>query len=177
MGRAMYWLGDPGKAVDLALQALDQDPQAEELAANAVAFLIQAGRYRDALDAYHKSLGEPTIGEYHKVYMSLWVLGEARHTGEPRDRLAGEYLASRRGDVWYEKLAQLAAGKLGLAELRALATTGPRRAELAFYTAVLGLDPAAATPAGRHKLLEGVIAAHLVLDAEYDLARRYLEQP
>jgi tetratricopeptide (TPR) repeat protein len=177
MGRAMYWLGDPGKAVDLALQALDQDPQAEELAANAVAFLIGAGRYRDALDAVHKSLGEPAIGEYHKVYMSLWILGEARHAGEPRDRLAGEYLASRRGDLWYEKLAQLAAGKLGLAELRALATTGPRRAELAFYTAVLGLDPAAATPAGRHKLLEGVVAAHLVLDAEYDLARRYLEQP
>jgi hypothetical protein len=177
MGRAMWWLGDPGKAVDLALQALEHDPQSEELATNAVAFLIEAGRYRDALDAYHRSLGEPAIGEYHKVYMSLWILGEARRAGEARDRLASEYLASRRGDVWYERLAQLAAGKLGLAELRALATTGPRRAELAFYGAMLGLDPAAATPAGRHKLLQGVIAARLVLDAEYDLARRYLEQP
>jgi tetratricopeptide (TPR) repeat protein len=177
MGRAMWSLGDPNKAVDLALQALDQDPQSEDLAANAVAFLIEAGRYRDALDAYHKGLGEPAIGEYHKVYMSLWIVGEAKRAGEPPDRLAGEYLASRRGEVWYEKLAQLAAGKLGLAELRAIATTGPRRAELAFYTAVLGLDPIAATPAGRHKLLAGVVAAHLVLDAEYDLARRYLAQP
>ena len=177
MSRALWWLGDPAKAVELAMQALDQDPQSEALAANAVAFLIEAGRYRDALDAYHKSLGEPAIGEYHKVYMSLWILGEAVRTGEPRDRLASEYLASRRGDVWYERLAQLAAGKQSLAELRAIATTGPRRAELAFYGAVLGFDPAAATPAGRHKLLEGVVAAHLVLDAEYDLARRYLAMP
>lgn len=177
MGRTMWWLGDPNKAVELVLQALDQDPESEEIASNAVAFLILAGRYRDALDAYHKCLGQPAIGEYHKIYMSLWIAGEARYAGEPRDRLAAEYLASRRGDVWYEKLAQLAAGKLGLAELRAQATTGPRRAELAFYGAVLGVDPAAATPAGRHKLLAEVIAAHLVLDAEYDLARRYLAQP
>jgi tetratricopeptide (TPR) repeat protein len=175
--RAMWWLGDPAKSVDLAMQALDLDPPSEDIAASAVAFLLEAGRYRDALDAYHKALGEPAIGEYHKVYMSLWILGDAIRTGEPRDRLAGEYLASRRGDVWYERLAQLATGKHSLAELRALATTGPRRAELAFYGAVLGLDPAAATPAGRHKLLQDVIAAHLVLDAEYDLARRYLAQP
>ena len=175
--RAMWWLGDPARAVDFAMEALDLDPSSDEVAASAVAFLLEAGRYRDALDAYHKALGEAAIGEYHKVYMSLWILGEAIRTGEPRDRLAGEYLASRRGDVWYERLAQLAAGKRTLAELRALATTGPRRTELAFYRAVLGLDPAAATPAGRHKLLQDVVAAHLVLDAEYDLALRYLGQP
>jgi len=177
MGRALWWLGDPAKAVELAMQSLDRDPRSEDLAAGAVAFLIQAGRYRDALDAYHKSLGELAIDEYHKVYMSLWIVGEAVRTGEPRDRLATEYLASRRGSVWYEQLAQLAAGKRTLAELRALATTGPRIAELTFYGVSLGLDPAAATPAGRRKLLQDVIAAHLVLDAEHDLARRYLEQP
>jgi len=176
MGRTMWSLGDPGKAAELAMQALDHDPDSEQLATNAVAFLIEAGRYRDALDAYHRSLGEPTISEYHKVYMSLWIVGEAARTGESRDRLASDYLASRRGDVWYEKLAQLAAGKLGFAEVRPLATTGPRRAELAFYGATLGFDPAAATPAGRHKLLADVVAAHLVLDAEYDLARMYLQQ-
>jgi tetratricopeptide (TPR) repeat protein len=175
--RAMWWLGDPAKAVDFAMQALELDPSSEDIAASAVAFLVEANRYHDALDAYHKALGEPAIGEYHKVYMSLWILGEAIRAGEPRDRLASEYLASRRGGVWYERLAQLAAGKQALADLRALATTGPRRAELAFYGAVLGLDPAAATPAGRHKLLQDVVAAHLVLDAEYDLALRYLGQP
>ena len=175
--RSMWWLGDPVKAVDLAMEALEHDPESEELAANAVAFLIEAGRYRDALDAYHTSLGKPAISEYHKTYMSLWIIGEATRTGETRDRLASEYLASRKGDVWYEKLAQLAAGKLTVAEVRPLATTGPRRAELAFYGAILGFDPAAATPGGRHKLLEQVVVAHLVLDAEYDLARTYLAQP
>jgi tetratricopeptide (TPR) repeat protein len=175
--RAMWWLGDPGKAVDLAMRALDYDPESEELAASAVAFLIMAGRYRDAVDAYHRSLGEPAISEYHKVYMSLWIVGEAVRRGEPRDQLASEYLADRKGEMWYEKLARHAAGKLPIEELRRAATTGPRRAELAFYSAVLGTDPAAATPAGRHKLLQEVVAAHLVLDAEYDLARMYLQQP
>lgn len=177
MGRTMWALGDPGKAVDLALRAIGQDPRSEQLASNAVAFLIQAGRYREALDAFHHSLGEPAISEYHKTYMSLWILSAALRTGEPRDRLATEYLAGRRGDIWYEKLAQLAAGKLALANVAPLATTGPRRAELAFYGATLGLDPAAATPEGRQKLLEQVVSAHVVLDAEYDLARLYLQQP
>ena len=57
------------------------------------------------------------------------------------------------------------------------ATTGPRKAELAFYGAVLGLDPAAATPEGKRKLLEDVIKARAVLDAEFDLARKYLSLP
>ena len=174
MGRTMWALGDAPKAVELTMQALDRAPESEELATNAVAFLIEVGRYRDALDAFHTCLGEPAISEYHKVYMSLWIVGEAVRAGEPRDRLATDYLASRHGDVWYEQLARLAAGKLAFADLRALATTGPRRAELAFYGAVLGLDPAAATPAGRTRLLQSVVAAHLVLDAEYDLARMYL---
>ena len=177
MGRTMWALGDPGKAVELAMQARDHDPESEELATNTVAFLIEAGRYRDALDALHASLGEPAISEYHKVYMSLWVIGEATRTGVPRDQLASDYLASRKGDVWYEKLAELAAGKLALADVRPLATTGPRRAELAFYGAILGFDPVAATLSGRHKLLDQVVAARLVLDAEYDLARMYLARP
>lgn len=176
MGRSMWALGDAGKAVELTMQALDHAPDSEELAANAVAFLILAGRYRDALDALHGCLASPTISEYHKVYMSLWIVGEARRLGEPRDPLADDYLANRRGDVWYEQLAQLAAGKLTYADVRARARTGPHRAELAFYGAVLGLGPAAATPAGRHALLEQVVAAKLVLDAEYDLARFYLAE-
>jgi hypothetical protein len=176
-GRTTWWLGDAGTAVDLTMHALDHDPDSEELATTAVAFLIEAGRYRDALDAFHRSLGELAISDYHKTYMSLWILGEAGRAGEPRDRLAVDYLAHRRGDAWYEQLAQLAAGTRTFAEVAPLATTGPRRAELAFYGALLGFAPEAATPAGRHKLFEQVVAAHLVLDAEYDLARRYLQQP
>jgi len=177
MSRTMWWLGDPAKAVELAMRALDRDPDSEDLATTAVAFLIEAGRYRDALDAYHRSLGEAAISDFHKTYMSLWILGEAARAGAPRDGLADDYLAGRRGDAWYERLAQLATGKHSYAEIAPLATTGPRRAELAFYGALLGFAPEAATPQGRRKLLEQVVAAQLVLDAEYDLARRYLERP
>ncbi|HSD90895.1 MAG TPA: hypothetical protein VLB44_25395, partial [Kofleriaceae bacterium] len=66
---------------------------------------------------------------------------------------------------------------LDLPALTAAATTGPRKAELAFYRVTLGLDPEAQTPAGARKLLEQVVAARLVMDAEYDLARQYLARP
>ena len=177
LGRALWWLGDPGKAVDEVLKAVDADPDSPEIGASAVAFLIVAGRYRDALDAYHRGLGEPGGSELFKVYTSLWIVGEARRLGMPRDRLATEYLASRRGDLWYEHLARAASGTLSVETLRVEATTGPRRSELAFYSAVLGLDPAAATPEGRRKLLQQAVDARIVLDAEYDLARWYLTQP
>ena len=176
-GRAMWWLGDSARAIDLLSAAVDVDPDSPAIPAGAVAFLIEVGRYREALDAYHRGLGEPSGHELYKVYMSLWIVGEARRLGEPRDRLAIDYLSSRRGDLWYELLAQAASGKVSLDVVRAAATTGPRKGELAFYGAVLGLDPLAATPAGKRKLLEEVVRARVVLDAEYDLARLYLAAP
>jgi tetratricopeptide (TPR) repeat protein len=176
-GRAMWWLGDAARAIDLVSEAVDADPDSPAIAAGAVAFLIEAGRYRDALDAYHRGLGEPGIAELYKVYMSLWIVAEGKRRAEPRDRLATEYLASRRGDLWYEQLARAASGTLPYEALAAAANTGPRRGELAFYGAVLDLDPAAATPAGRKRLLEEVVRARAVLDAEYDLARLYLASP
>lgn len=176
-GRALWWLGDAGRAIDLVGSAVDADPDSPEVAAGAVAFLIQAGRYREALDAYHRGLGQPNGAELFKVYMSLWILGDAHRRGEPPDAIARDYLAARKGDLWYELLARAATGSVPFDALRAVATTGPRRAELAFYGAVLGLDPAAATPDGRRKLLEQVVATRAVLDAEYDLARAYLAAP
>jgi tetratricopeptide (TPR) repeat protein len=173
-GRAAWWLGDAARAGELVLAAVETDPASPEIATGAVAFLIEIGRYRDALDAFHRTLGEPGVPELHKIYTALWILGEARRTGEPRDRLAHEFLAGRRGDLWHERLAQAATGRIAYAALRAAATTGPRRGELAFYGAVLGLDPEARAPAGRRKLLLEVVASRVVLDAEYDLARAYL---
>lgn len=176
-GRALWWLGDPGRAVDLAMAALETDAESSEIPAGAVAFLIEAGRYRDALDAFHRGIGEQNVGEPYKVYMSLWIVAEGRRLGEPRDPIAVEYLEGRRGDLWYELLAKAATGRLSFEALRAAATTGPRRGELAFYGAVLGLDPAAVTPAGKRKLLQQAIDAKVIFDAEYDLARRYLSAP
>jgi len=173
-GRAMWYLGDPVNAVDLVLKAVDYEPDTAAIPAGAVSFLLSVGRYTDALDAFHRGLGSSSVGEYYKVYMSLWILGEAKRSGAPLDRLAMEYLTARHGDLWYEQLAQAATGHVGVAHLRALATTGPRKAELAFYSAVLALDPVAASSSRR--LLEQVVDARLVMDTEYDLARRYLER-
>ena len=175
--RALWWLGDAARAVDFTMDAIKADATSSTIAAGAVAFLIEAGRYRDALDAFHRGVGEQDIGELYKVYMSLWIVGEGRRLGEPRDAIAVEYLTNRRGDLWYELLAKAATNRLSFEALRAAATTGPRKGELAFYGAVLGLDPEAVTPAGRKKLLEQAIDAKVIFDAEYDLARRYLSTP
>lgn len=176
-GRAMWWLGDSARAIDLISSAVDADPDSPAIAAGSVAFLIEAGRYREALDAFHRGLGEPQVAELYKVYMCLWILADARRRGEPRDRLATDYLGSRKGDLWYELLARAASGTVSYATLKAAANTGPRQGELAFYGAVLGLDPAASTVDGRRKLLEQVVRAKTVLDTEYDLARLYLSSP
>ena len=172
-GRAMYGMGDPDPAVDLVMRAVDIDADTADISAGAVAFLIEAGRYRDAVDAFHHGLGA-NLSDFYKVYMCLWIAGEAKRIGEPLDRLAAEYLASRQGDTWYELLARAATGHLPYPTLQAAATTGPRQAELAFFTATLDLDPSATTPAAKKKLYAEVLAARVVLDAEYDLARRYL---
>ena len=87
-----------------------------------------------------------------------------------------EYLQERRGELWYEQLAEAATGRLEIAQLAQAATTAPRQAELAFYGVVLGLDPESATPTGARKKLREVVDARLVMDAEYDLARQYLSQ-
>ncbi len=179
-GRSIWWLRGaaperPGQAVDAMLRAVEAEPTAT-ITSGAVAFLLEIGRYGDALDAFHEGLGSLDVDELYKVYMSLWVIGDARRRGEPGDRLAHDYLASRHGDVWYEQLAEAATGRLELPVLRSAATTAPRRAELAFYSATLGLDPTM-TPKARRALLEQMRASHLVLDAEYDLARAYLAEP
>ncbi len=176
-GRAKWWSGEQGLAVEDVMGAVDLDPDAPAIVAGAVAFLLEVGRSRDAVDAYHRGLSSPAISDFYKVYMSLWLAGDAKRLGEPLDRLAADYLGSRHGDTWHELLARAATGRLSFEVLRAAATTGPRQAELAFYGAVLGIDPRAATPAGREALLGQVVAARTVLDAEYDLARVYLSLP
>ena len=172
-GRAMFWMGDGNAGVDLVMRAVDLDTDTPDIPAGAVAFLIEAGRYRDAVDAFHRGLGA-NLSDYYKVYMCLWIVGEARRLGEDPDRIATDYLAGRQGDTWYELLAKGATGRAPYAQLRTAATTGPQKAELAFYTAMFDLDPAQATPAAKKRLFAQVLDAHVVLDAEYDLARRYL---
>jgi hypothetical protein len=139
-----------------------------------VAFLIVRNQYERALDAYHRALGSPEIGAYFKVYISLWVLAEARRQGLPPDPLARDFLASRDGTLWYDDLARYATGRMTLEALRARATTRSRRAELLYYQAVLGTDRR--HPDQSRRLLQGVVATEMVLFFEYDMARHWLRQ-
>jgi hypothetical protein len=175
-GRAVWFLGDAERATDLILASVASDAANGAHAAAAAAFLLQVGGYTDALDVVHRALTTTGVSDFYRAYMCLWVTAEAQRRGEPRDGLAYEYLASRNGELWYERLAAAATGRLELAALEAVATTGPRQAELAFYTVTLGLDPSLSPEAAR-RLLERVVDARLVMDAEYDLARRYLARP
>ncbi|HEY4243123.1 MAG TPA: hypothetical protein VGM88_25095 [Kofleriaceae bacterium] len=171
--RALWWLGDPTRATALAQRAAEMGEAAPGVPAAAVAFLLAVGSYGDALDAYHRMLGDPSVPELYKVYTSLWVSGAARRKSAAPDGLATDYLRGRHGDLWYELLARAAVGALPPAQLRAAATTGPRRAELAFYTATLGWP----TSESERALLQQVVDAHAIFDAEYDLARAYLGRP
>jgi tetratricopeptide (TPR) repeat protein len=177
LARSWWGLGDDKRAVDEAMLAVEKDPESASTVAGSVAFLIELGFYRDALDAFYGGVGQQSIGELYKVYMSLWIVAEGRRRGEPRDAIAVDYLTNRRGDLWYELLAKAATGRITFEQLRASATTGPRKGELAFYGAMLGLDPEATTLPGKHKLLQQAIDAKVIFDAEYDLARRYLAAP
>ena len=177
VARGMWYLGNSDRAVDLALEATETAPEAGTTTIDAVAFLLEVGKPVDALDAVHRGLDAPELGELDKIYICLWALADARRRGDAKDRQAWDYLASRHGDLWYELLAEAASGRLAWSTLAAAATTEPRQAELAFYGVTLGLDPAVRDPASARKALERAVDAHLVMDAEYDLARQYLLTP
>ena len=172
MGRAMVRLGDPSAATRLIARAIDLVPSSTQTP-SAVALLIEADRYREAIDAFHEAL-VADLPDADKITLALWIAGEAKRRGEEPDRLASEYLASRQGDTWPELLARAATGHVPVEVIRAAATTTRRKAELAFYGATLGFDPLAATPEGKRQLFSAVIAARIVFDEEYDLARMYL---
>jgi hypothetical protein len=107
--------------------------------------------------------------------MSLWVLAEARRRGVDPDPLAIDHLRSRDGRLWYDRLAQLATGRATIADLRRHATTRARRAELAYYSAVLGIGDRGRPPtdAELRALFDAVIATDMVLFFEYDMARHW----
>lgn len=175
MGRAMLRLGDPAGATKLVSRAIDLVPSSKKTP-SAVALLIEADHFRDAIDAFHEALvGD--LPDADKITLALWIAGEARRRAEEPDRAAIEYLTSRNGTTWPELLARAATGRVAFDALRTSATTVRRKAELAFYGAILGFHPNASTPEGRRELLGEVIEARIVFDEEYDLARMYMVAP
>lgn len=163
----LYWaLGERDAALGLFETAIDIDPQTESTYADVVAFLAVRDRYAAMADAYHRALGTAAIGDYFKVYMSLWLLAAGRRAGVPDDPLALDYLRSRHGTLWHDRLAQLAIGATTFDALWPHADNRGRRAELFYYAAVLGDAPAA----DRRKLLDNVLATDMLTFFEYDMA-------
>jgi tetratricopeptide (TPR) repeat protein len=172
-GKVLWQLGERETALAAFDAAVDVDPNGASIHADVVSFLIVRDEYERALDAYHRALGSREIGDYFKVYMSLWVLAEARRQGVAIDPLATDFLADRDGPLWYDDLARYAAGRIQIDALRRRATTRARRAELLYYTAVLPADVRKHAARAR-ELLEGVVRTDMVLFFEYDMAKHWL---
>ena len=172
-GKILWRLGDHGTALVAFDAAVDADPDGATSHADVVAFLIVRNEYDRAVDAYHRALGSHSIGDYFKVYMSLWVLAEARRQGRAVDPIARDFLARRDGRLWYDDLARFAGGRIDLPKLQARATTRGRRAELLYYSAVLGGD-VRTDPSRARRLLEEVVSSDMVMFFEYDMAKHWL---
>ena len=172
-GKILWRLGDRETALVAFDAAVDSDPDGATSHADVVAFLIVRNEYERAVDAYHRALGSHSIGDYFKVYMSLWVMAEARRQGRAVDPIARDFLAGRNGRLWYDDLARFAGGRLALPALQSRATTRGRRAELLYYSAVLGGD-VRSDPSRARRLLEKVVSSDMVLFFEYDMAKHWL---
>jgi tetratricopeptide (TPR) repeat protein len=175
-GQLLYALGQTEDGLGLIDASVDVDPDGADTHTQAVAFLIVQDEYARALDAYHRAVIADRIGDYHKVYMSLWVLAEARRRGVEPDPLALEFLQGRDGALWHDEMARLATGRVTVAELERRAATRGRKAELAYYTAVLGLGPEGAARPDKEvrALLEHVVETDMILFFEYEMARHWL---
>lgn len=165
-GKLLWAVG----ATDVALSAFDAAtdvfPDGSALHADIVAFLLMRGEHRAARDVYHRAAGNPGVDDYYKVYMSLWLIADARDRNVEPDPVARELLAERNGRLWYDALARYATGRADESGLRALANTRGRKTELLYYTAVLG----DAEPAETRRLLQGVVESGMVLFFEYEMA-------
>ncbi len=173
IGKLIFLLGKDEEAMGEFLKALGNIPSDSDHA-DIVAFLIGHDRYRLAKDVYLDALGHHDLGQYYKIYMSLWILAEAKRLGLEPDYHATNYLRSLEGKLWSVRLAKFALGEGDEAELEAQATTRGRRAELLYYRAVLG--PESAHPELARQLLEEVVRGSMVLFFEYEMAKRRLRE-
>ncbi|MCP4447302.1 MAG: hypothetical protein GY811_18435, partial [Myxococcales bacterium] len=173
IGKLMFSLGRDEEAMSEFLSALDDVPT-NAAHADVVSFLLQNGRYALAKDVYLDALGHSEQGQYYKIYMSLWILAEAKHLGLEPNYHAGNFLRSLEGRLWSVRLAKYALGEGNHEALESMASTRGRRAELLYYRAVLG--PQSDKPEIVRQLLEEVVRGSMVLFFEYEMAKRRLRE-
>ena len=172
MGKIYWSLRQYDRSLTAFDRAVDQDKEGEVTHAQVVSFLITRGHYDQALDTYHRALGQEKIADYFKVYMSLWVLAEARQNGQQPDRHAWNYLNSRTGPIWYDQLAQFATGRMSAQTLRQKAHRRTQQAEMLYYLAVLSHP--AKTAAESRRLLQQVLQTQAIIFFEYEMAKQRL---
>jgi len=172
-GKLLWEIGKRDEALRAFDRAVDTDPDGASTHAAVVAFLVVRDQHDRALDTFHRALGNEEIGDYFKVYMSLWILSEARRGSISPDHLATEFLAARKGGLWYDELARFASGRSRVEELQKRANTPARRAELLYYLAMLSKDM---EPQRTRELLNGVLETNMVLFFEYDMAKQWLKR-
>jgi tetratricopeptide (TPR) repeat protein len=172
LGKLDFHLGNRDDAIEHFFQASRVAPDNSSNHADLVAFLVNQGALEEARDVFLDALGNDHISEYYKIYMSLWVLAEARHQKQEVDPHALQFLQERESTQWSATLARYCVGMGDRKKLEAMATTRGRRAELLYYSAVLG--PESKNAEQTRLLLEEVLRGDMVLFFEYEMATRRL---
>lgn len=178
--KLLYELGDRDAALTAMRAAIDAVPEDEkargqgQVYADGISFLVQRGEIEEAVDAYHKAISRGKVGEYLKVYCSLWVNDLLLRAGQPEDPLATSFLKSLRGGKWYAELARWATGQQGDEAMLQRADTVGKKAEASFY---LGLRQARAGNGKRaEELFRKVIESDMMAFFEYEAAGYYLRR-
>ncbi len=175
MGKLEFLQGNREVAINYFFRSLSSPHLNASSHADIASFLLLRNAYAFALEIYLDALGNSSVSNYYKIYMSLWILAESKHLHQEPESHALAYLQSREGSLWSEELAQYAVGKVDREKLEALATTRGRRAELQYYAAVVG--PENPSPAQRKRLLNEVVRGNMVLFFEYEMAQHRLSAP
>ncbi len=180
-GKLYYQQGEREQALLSFRLAADHLPSAEEnnknagqLYADAIAFLVARGELDLSLDIFHRALQSQTIGEPLKVYCSLWLLDLSVRAGQSPDPLATAFLQSVQGAKWHADLARFASGTITDAELVRRADTQGKQAEANFYLAQAALrrgNRAAATDLWRK-----VVQSSMLGFFEYEMSSQYLRR-
>ncbi len=171
IGKLLFYLGKEEEAMNEFLAALRKNPGASDHA-DIVSFLLGQDEYYLAKDIFLDALGHHDVGQYFKIYMSLWILAECAARDLPADYHAEAYIRELEGTLWSVQLAQYGLGKADEKALEAMATTRGRRAELLYYRAVLG--PKRGDRDVTRELLSEVVRGNMVLFFEYEMAKRRL---
>ncbi len=182
IGKLWWQLGQTDSAIAAFSAAQDTTPDDGSIYAIIVSFLIIHRHYDQALEAYHRALGAVRVSQKLKIYLSLWMLAEARRTDRPPDPFVSDFLHSRRGRLWPDDLARYASGRISLRTLELRANSPAKWTELNYYVAVLEpLVGPTSTPSKQHKQREQrkqrfcrVIKSHRILVFEYQLAQHWL---